>query len=188
MKVLGPFWSFLLLNRAYYRFVDETGIFVHDYINTTIADALVPCVANTSVLSSIGKVFNYLNHLNVERLYKIWIYCVTWNNLAQQGLFPIYAKLNNIAKLDMAWPPTPWIIMTWKPFTHLRALYERNPSVIRGFPSQRASNVKLWCFLYYQPEQAVEQTAESPVIGKPMHIYCLEFSGKGLYPKSISTS
>ena len=46
----------------------------------------------------------------------------------------------------------------------LLALCEGNPSVTDGFPSQRASNAKLWCFLScYYPEQSVEQTIQWPV-------------------------
>ena len=35
----------------------------------------------------------------------------------------------------------------------LIALYEGNPNVTGVFPSQSASNVKLWCFAWCQAEQ-----------------------------------
>ena len=38
----------------------------------------------------------------------------------------------------------------------LLALCEGNPPFAGGFPSQRASNKELWCFLLRQPEQIVE--------------------------------
>ena len=31
-------------------------------------------------------------------------------------------------------------------------------------PLTKASDVELWCFLWYAPEQTVEQTIETPVI------------------------
>ena len=37
-------------------------------------------------------------------------------------------------------------------------LCEGNPTVTGGFPSQRASNVELWCFLWCQSAQTAEQT------------------------------
>ena len=46
----------------------------------------------------------------------------------------------------------------------LRALYERNPSIIDGFPSQRASYARLECFLCWRPEEIVEQTGYLLVI------------------------
>ena len=36
--------------------------------------------------------------------------------------------------------------------------------VTGGFPSQKANNADLWCFLWSAPEQTVEQTFETPVI------------------------
>ena len=45
----------------------------------------------------------------------------------------------------------------------LQALCEGNPSVIGGFPLQRASNVELLIFLC-QPKLAVQQTFTRPVI------------------------
>ena len=46
----------------------------------------------------------------------------------------------------------------------LLALYERNPLLISGFPSQRSCNVVLSCFLWCQPEQTVEQSVKLLVI------------------------
>ena len=42
----------------------------------------------------------------------------------------------------------------------LLALCEENPLVNGGFPSQRTSNGKLWCCMWYTPEQKVEKTLE----------------------------
>ena len=39
-----------------------------------------------------------------------------------------------------------------------------NPPVTRWFPSQNASNIKFWCFLYYNLEQAVKQPVKLLVI------------------------
>ena len=39
---------------------------------------------------------------------------------------------------------------------------EGNPLVTGGFPSQ-ASGAGIWSFLWYAPEQTVEQTIEMPV-------------------------
>ena len=44
----------------------------------------------------------------------------------------------------------------------LLVLCEGNPPVNGGFPSQKASDAELWCFLW--SEQTVEQTTETPVI------------------------
>ena len=42
----------------------------------------------------------------------------------------------------------------------LLSLCEGNPPVIGGFPSQRDSNVELWCFGVFWSQQAVELTAQ----------------------------
>ena len=42
-------------------------------------------------------------------------------------------------------------------------LCEGNPPVTGGFPSQKASNADLWCFLWSAPEM-FEQSFETPVI------------------------
>ena len=52
----------------------------------------------------------------------------------------------------------PWWLHYMETFSVLLALYEGNPLVTSGFPSQRASNVELWCFLWFAPEQMVGQT------------------------------
>ena len=49
-------------------------------------------------------------------------------------------------------------------FSALLALCEGIPPATGGFPSQRASDAELWCFLWSAPEQTVEQTTETPVI------------------------
>ena len=41
---------------------------------------------------------------------------------------------------------------------------EGNATVTSGFPSQRARNVELWCFLCCRPEQTIEHTVEWMVI------------------------
>ena len=46
----------------------------------------------------------------------------------------------------------------------LLALCEGNPPVTGGFPSPKASDAELWCFLWYAPEQTVERTIETPGI------------------------
>ena len=49
-------------------------------------------------------------------------------------------------------------------FSMLLALCEGNPLVTGEFPSQKASDAELWCFLWSVPEQTVDQTIEMPVI------------------------
>ena len=49
-------------------------------------------------------------------------------------------------------------------FSSLLALWEDSWLVTGVFPSQKANNAELWCFLYSQSEQKVEQTVELPVI------------------------
>ena len=44
------------------------------------------------------------------------------------------------------------------------------PPVTSGFPSQRDSNVELWCFLCYRPEETVKQTVES-LLEMPSYSY-----------------
>ena len=39
----------------------------------------------------------------------------------------------------------------------LLVLYEENPLATNGFPSQRGSNVELWCFIYGNTEKMIEQ-------------------------------
>ena len=39
-------------------------------------------------------------------------------------------------------------VITCRLFTHYGSLCEGNPPVTGGFPSQRASNVELWCFFF----------------------------------------
>ena len=45
-----------------------------------------------------------------------------------------------------------------------QALCEGNPLITHGFPSQGASDVELWSFLYSKSEQAVKQTVEHSAI------------------------
>ena len=49
-------------------------------------------------------------------------------------------------------------------FPQLPAFWEGNQSMAGGFPRLRASNAELCCFLWCDPEQAVEQTVELLVI------------------------
>ena len=63
-------------------------------------------------------------------------------------------------------------IMTWKRFPLYWALCEENPPVTGGFPSQRASNVELLCFLCCSPEQSVKQTIKLPVVRYVMAFMC----------------
>ena len=49
-----------------------------------------------------------------------------------------------------------WKFMTLKFFPALLALYERNLPVTSRFPSQRASDMHLWCFFVFKSEHAVE--------------------------------
>ena len=48
-------------------------------------------------------------------------------------------------------------IMTWECFSHDWTYVRGKPLVSSGFPSQRANNAELWCFLFRLPGQAVEQ-------------------------------
>ena len=48
------------------------------------------------------------------------------------------------------------------------ALCEGNPLVTSGFPSQKASNMELWCFRWSAPEQMVEQAVDMEVIWDTM--------------------
>ena len=48
-------------------------------------------------------------------------------------------------------------------FSTLLALWEWNPPVTGGFHWQWASDAELWCFLWSQPVQSVEQTIERQV-------------------------
>ena len=51
------------------------------------------------------------------------------------------------------------MITSWnETLSALLALCEGNPPVSGGFPSQRASNVKLWCILWCSPEQMVKNS------------------------------
>ena len=47
--------------------------------------------------------------------------------------------------------------------------FVRGP-VTGEFPAQRASDAEHWCFLWYAPEQPVEQTIEMPVIWDAIEI------------------
>ena len=53
-------------------------------------------------------------------------------------------------------------------FSTWLALCEGNPSVTGGFPSQRASNEELSCFLLCMPDQTVERTVQLLVISDAM--------------------
>ena len=44
-------------------------------------------------------------------------------------------------------------LITWN-YTHFCPFARGIPPVTGGFPSQRASNSEIWCFLWYLPEQA----------------------------------
>ena len=46
----------------------------------------------------------------------------------------------------------------------LLALCEENPPVTGGFPSLRAHNSELWCFIWSAPDQTVEETSEALLI------------------------
>ena len=46
----------------------------------------------------------------------------------------------------------------------LLELCKGNSPVTGEFPSQRSSNVELWCFLWSAPEKMVEQTIKTPLI------------------------
>ena len=59
----------------------------------------------------------------------------------------------------------------------LVALCEWNPLFIGGLQSQRASNIDILCFIYWQPEQAIGYTAELPVMYDAMpHVTSLKES------------
>ena len=64
-------------------------------------------------------------------------------------------------------PPVSWWRHEMKAYYALLALCEGNPQVTSGFPS-RASDTELWCFLWCEPEQTVEQTVEILVIWDAM--------------------
>ena len=53
--------------------------------------------------------------------------------------------------------------MKWKYFPHYWIFVMGNALVIGGFPSQRASDEELWCFLWCQPEHTAEQTVKRQV-------------------------
>ena len=57
-------------------------------------------------------------------------------------------------------PPNPWWRHIMERFSVVLALCERNPPVTSGFPSKRANNAELWCFLWCGPQPTVEQTVE----------------------------
>ena len=44
------------------------------------------------------------------------------------------------------------------------SLWEENPLITGGFPSQKASNAELWCFIRCSPDYSAEQTVELLVI------------------------
>ena len=50
-------------------------------------------------------------------------------------------------------------------FSTLLALVRGNRSPV--IHSTKASNAELWCFIWYVPEQTVESTIDTPVIGEP---------------------
>ena len=61
-----------------------------------------------------------------------------------------------------------WWCHAMEKFSELLCLCEQKQPVTGEFPSQRISNVELWCFLWCWHEQAVEQTLEFPVIWEAM--------------------
>ena len=68
----------------------------------------------------------------------------------------------------------------------LPALCEGNPPpVTSGFPSQKATNVELWCFLWCQPSQTAEQTVERQV-NSDLWVIILGFNAEDI--KSIGIS
>ena len=62
---------------------------------------------------------------------------------------------------DILYYPQYWLhddVIKWRQFPHYW------PLVTGGFPTQKASDMELWCFLWPGPEQTVEYTIETPVI------------------------
>ena len=49
-------------------------------------------------------------------------------------------------------------MITFESFPEHWLFEKRNPPVLDGFPSQKASNEEIWCSLCSYHEQAVEQT------------------------------
>ena len=57
----------------------------------------------------------------------------------------------------------PWWRHGIETLSTLLAIYEGNPWGSSAPPSQRATNLELWCFLWCNPEQTIEQTVELSV-------------------------
>ena len=67
----------------------------------------------------------------------------------------------------------------------LLALCVWNPLVTGGFRSQGTCNMDLWCFLWCQPERAVEQTIKLPVIWEAMTLmWCRCYTI--LFPRNVT--
>ena len=77
---------------------------------------------------------------------------------------------------DWTWINSVWTIITWAIISEiivsLLALCEGNPPVTGGFPSQRASNMKLRWFLCHKLQQAVEQTVELQICDAMALMWC----------------
>ena len=52
----------------------------------------------------------------------------------------------------------------WLPWCHEVETFFPLLALCAGIPLTKASDTKLWCFLWSAPEQTVEQTIEMPVI------------------------
>ena len=58
----------------------------------------------------------------------------------------------------------PWKRYDMEALSALLSLCDGNPPFKAGPPSQRATNVQLWCYLWCEHEKTVQQTMELPVI------------------------
>ena len=82
-------------------------------------------------------------------------------------------EYSNFTAKALVWPQSCDDMPTKKHLPHFWPFLERircegNPAATKGFSSQRVSNTELWCFLCYQPEQAVKQTVKLMVIWDTM--------------------
>ena len=60
--------------------------------------------------------------------------------------------------------PYPWKRYDMETLSALLSLCDGNPPFKAGLPSQRNTNIQLWCYLWCEHEQTVQQTMELPVI------------------------
>ena len=74
-------------------------------------------------------------------------------------------------------------VMNWKRFPQDWPFVRGEPSIISGFPSQRASNAELWCFFYVVPKKNVELMLERPVIWDTMTSIMWHYRNRSIKPQ-----